>query len=213
VTRHARAQGDAAWNLIEAVRASAAGSAFNSFHRESKSMGDALELKRPSMPARTSEQAQPAFGRDEPRICASPVARAMASATAAGVAAAAAATAASYKHAAAKAGGAGGWSTLESWLWGLQAPSISASIAIASERKAATDQALYRELQAIDDAYQRDLERAHETYKREMQLQERAYNAAAASSAILNLKKLAAANNLSVNLDLLGLDPSALAGT
>jgi hypothetical protein len=86
-------------------------------------------------------------------------------------------------------------------------------MAVASERKAATDEALHRELQAIDDAYQRDLERAHETYKREMQLQERAYNAAAASSAILNLKKLAAANNLSVNLDLLGLDPSALAGT
>jgi hypothetical protein len=131
----------------------------------------------------------------------------------AAAAAAAAATAASYKHAAAKAGGAGGWSTLESWLWGLQAPSISASIAIASERKAATDQALYRELQAIDDVYQRDLQRAHETYKREVQLQEQAYNASAAASAILNLHNLARANNLSVNLDLLGLDPSALAGT
>ncbi len=111
-------------------------------------------------------------------------------------AAAAAAASKNFKDAAGTAPQATVRGPLETWLWST----------------APRDDALKVGMQSIENEYQRNLQRAHESYQREIQLHEQAYNAAAATSAILSLHKLAAANNMPVSLDLLGIDPSALAG-
>lgn len=199
VTRHAhaRAQGNTAWTLGSAVCDSTGLSAFNAFSRP-QTLHDAPgpACHAGAANARATEQLSAAFAHD------GATKRPRESWTA---------TSTPFKNAAGKAPRETVGGALETWLWGTAAPGVVGSMGNI-DHTAPRDDALNVELQAIGDAYQRNLQRAHETYQREVQLQEQAYNAAAATSAILSLQKLAAAHNLPVSLDLLGIDPSALAG-
>jgi hypothetical protein len=177
VTRHAhaRAQGNTAWTLGSAVCDSTGLSAFNAFSRP-QTLHDAPgpACHAGAANARATEQLSAAFAHD------GATKRPRESWTA---------TSTPFKNAAGKAPRETVGGALETWLWGTAAPGVVGSMGNI-DHTAPRDDALNVELQAIGDAYQRNLQRAHETYQREVQLQEQAYNAAAATSAILRSWRL-----------------------
>ena len=95
------------------------------------------------------------------------------------------------------------------WLWGSGADLQATTT---RREQVRVGDLLAKELQAIEDAYQHDIQQAHDKLKRDLVLQDQAFNAAAAASALFNLQKVAATNNFPVNLEWLGIDSSAIAG-